>query len=202
LTRPTGGTAELLLDTTAAILSERSDLEVSFRNIAKRSGLNSALIKYYFGNKEGLLVALLERDASLEMGALKRLVNLPLPADRKLCIHITGVVNAFFRSPYLNRLIHYMIGNGSARSSNLVKKIYIDPMVEAYGQIVAQGVEEGVFRQVNAKFLYFSLVGSCEYIFTSINIIAQMFKEAKITESLKQRYIDHLIELTLRGMSK
>jgi len=196
------GSAELLLQATASILSERSDLDASFSEIEKRSGLNSALIKYYFGNKDGLLLALLERDAKLEMDALKHLITMDLTADEKLRIHIRGILNAFHRSPYLNRLIHYMIENGSGRSGKLLKEIYINPMVEAYRKIVAQGVEEGTFRPVNAELLYCSLVGSCDYIFSSINIIPQIFNESEITEELKQRYLAHLIDLTLLGVRR
>jgi TetR/AcrR family transcriptional regulator len=199
--RALGGSAELLLQATATILSERSDLDVSFSEIEKRSGLNSALIKYYFGNKDGLLLALLERDAKLEMRALKHLVKMDLPADEKLRIHIKGILNNFHKSPYLNRLIHYMIENGSGKSGHLLKKIYISPMLEAYRKIVAQGVEEGRFRPVDAALLYCSLVGACDYIFSSINI-PEIFEETEITEELKQRYIAHMVDLTLSGVMK
>ena len=40
--------AQNLMQTTAELLSKRSDLNVSFAEIAKHSGLNAALIKYYF----------------------------------------------------------------------------------------------------------------------------------------------------------
>jgi AcrR family transcriptional regulator len=80
--------AAALLDATAALLSERGGLDVALAEIAKRSGLNSALIKYYFGNKEGLLLALLERDADRHMSALQDLVVMALSADQKLKIHI------------------------------------------------------------------------------------------------------------------
>ncbi|MFL6603442.1 MAG: TetR family transcriptional regulator [Steroidobacteraceae bacterium] len=201
--KPTRGSAELLLAATASLLSERPDMAASFRDIEKRSGLNSALIKYYFGNKEGLLMALLERDAKLEMDALRHLVaTAGLSAAEKLRIHITGILNAFYKSPYLNSLIHHMIDNASERSRKLLKKVYIDPMVEAYRQIVAQGVAEGAFRSVNAEMLYCSLVGSCDYLFSSASIVPQMLNEARITEELKQRYIAHVVDMTLFGMRK
>ena len=67
-----------LLNATAALLAERPTLDVSLSEIAQRSGQNSALIKYYFGSKEGLLMAILERDAERSMADFESLVSLPV----------------------------------------------------------------------------------------------------------------------------
>ena len=57
---PPGARAHLL-DTASAIMRERDTVDVSLSELSRRAGLNSALVKYYFGNKAGLLKALLER---------------------------------------------------------------------------------------------------------------------------------------------
>ena len=43
-------------------MREGDTVDVSLSELSKQSGLNSALVKYYFGNKAGLLKALLDRD--------------------------------------------------------------------------------------------------------------------------------------------
>lgn len=141
----------VLLDATASLLSERSTIEVSLSEIAKTSGLNSALIKYYFGGKEGLLLALLERVAERSMADLASLIGMDIPAEQKLRIHIGGIINTYYRSPYLNRLINYMIARGDTASSEKVAKIFVEPMVAAYRAMVAQGVAEGAFRPMDPE---------------------------------------------------
>jgi AcrR family transcriptional regulator len=192
--------AEQLLDATASLLSEGSDLDVSFSDIAKRSGLNSALIKYYFGNKEGLFLRLLERDAKVEMDALNQLMAMDLPATQKLRIHIPGILNAFYKSPYLNRLIHHMIEYVDSPSNKRVVELYVKPMMEAYRTIIAQGVEEGSFRPVDPAMFYYSLVGACDYLFSGANIIHLIFDEPKLNEQLKQRYSTYIADLMLMGL--
>lgn len=120
------------MDATAELLSTRSPAEVSLSDISKRAGLNSELIRYYFGSKEGLLMAVFERDADHAMLGLSHLMEMPLSAEKKLKIHISGIANAHFRSPYMYRLIRHMTQNKSSPSSNRVNKIYVEPMIEAY----------------------------------------------------------------------
>ncbi|WP_256849209.1 TetR/AcrR family transcriptional regulator, partial [Pantoea sp. Ft+CA_17] len=60
-------TADKLLLAASELMIESNSIEVSLSEIAQRSGVNAALVKYHFGNKDGLLLALLARDAATEM---------------------------------------------------------------------------------------------------------------------------------------
>lgn len=195
--RPLNSTAEQLLDATAALLGERTAMDVSLSDIAKRAQLNSALIKYYFGNKNGLLLAVLERDAELAMAALRHLVDMPLSAEQKLKIHIGGVINAFHRTPWLNRLINFMIEYSDERSGRRINEIYVEPMLDAYQAILDQGVAEGSLRRVEPRFLYHSLVGACEHIFNATDAGPG---RARISEAAKQAYIAHVTQIFLQGL--
>lgn len=199
--RKTATSAEQLLNATCALLSERSSLDVSLSDIAKKSGLNSALIKYYFGNKEGLLLAVLERDAETAMEGLRHLVAMDLPAEKKLRVHISGLINAYYRSPYLNRLIHYMIENGEGLSSDRVAEIFVRPMVDAYREILDQGEREGSFRRIDPEFLYFSLVGSCDHLFHATYSRRSILGGPKLSDELRQRYAQHIIDTCLHGIA-
>ncbi|WP_184720035.1 TetR family transcriptional regulator [Caulobacter sp.] len=190
----------ILFDATAALLSERSTIEVSLSEIAQRSGLNSALIKYYFGSKEGLLLALLERVAEHSMADLASLVSMDLTAEQKLRIHIGGIINTYYRSPYVNRLINYMIARGDTASSERVAKIFVEPMVSAYRAIVEQGVGEGAFRPMDPGMLYYSVVGACEHIFYAGYSLPTTLGLSELTEQVRQQYVQHVLDLVFHGV--
>jgi AcrR family transcriptional regulator len=55
-TRLAGGkntTAEKLLLAASELMIERASIEVSLSDIAQKSGVNAALVKYHFGNRTG-----------------------------------------------------------------------------------------------------------------------------------------------------
>lgn len=198
--RPRKESRTALLDATASLLAERSTLTASLTDIATRSGLNSALIRYYFGSKDGLFLAVLERDAERSMSDLAALVERDAPADEKLRAHIGGIINTYYRSPYINRLINYMIVQGEPASAERVAKIFVEPMVAAYRAIVRQGMEEGVFRPVDPGMLYYTVVGACEHIFYASYAIPTILGTPELTEATKQQYVQHVVDLCFSGV--
>lgn len=189
-----------LLNATAEILSEATQIEASLSEISRRSGVNSAMIKYYFGDKQGLLMALLEREAEREMSGLDALVAMDVSAERKMTIHVEGIVNAYYRSPYLNRLVHYMVEAGGPEASARVSEMFITPMMAAYRQIVAQGVREGTMVDVDPALLYYALVGAADHIFFAAYSVPATLGVAKVDVGIKQAYAALLRDLFLRGL--
>src|SRR4249919_795111 len=97
-TRLAGGkntTADKLLVAASALMIERSSIDVSLSDIAQKSGVNAALVKYHFGNKDGLLLALLARDAANEVANLEYLLEQPITPTAKLKLHIGGIIRAY-----------------------------------------------------------------------------------------------------------
>ncbi|GAC1646787.1 MAG: hypothetical protein NVS4B4_21160 [Bradyrhizobium sp.] len=77
-------TAETLLAAASELMIERSSTELSLSDIAQKSGVNAALVKYHCGNKDGILLALLARDAATEVERLEYLVAQPITPTAKL----------------------------------------------------------------------------------------------------------------------
>src|SRR5439155_27367910 len=101
-------TAEKLLVAASELMIERSSIEVSLSDIAQKSGVNAALVKYHFGNKDGLLLALLARDAATEMSQLEYLLAQTFLPTEKLRLHIGSIIRDFITIPYMITSSHFI----------------------------------------------------------------------------------------------
>jgi hypothetical protein len=138
--------------------------------------------------------------AERSMADLASLIGMDIPAEQKLRIHIGGIINTYYRSPYLNRLINYMIARGDTASSEKVAKIFVEPMVAAYRAMVAQGVAEGAFRPMDPGMLYYSVVGACEHIFYAGYSLPTTLGLSELTEQVRQQYVQHVLDLVFHGV--
>jgi AcrR family transcriptional regulator len=143
------GTAEKLLVAASDLMIERSSIDVSLSDIAQKSGANSALVKYHFGNKDGLLLALLARDAATEVEGLEYLLSQPITPTEKLKLHIAGIIRAYRRFPYMNRLIHYLLHESSAEAADEVSNFFVAPLLDFQRRLLAEGVRSGEFREID-----------------------------------------------------
>src|SRR3981189_629848 len=142
-------TAEKLLVAASELMIERSSIEVSLSDIAQKSGVNAALVKYHFGNKDGLLLALLARDAATEMAGHEYLMDQPISPTAKLKLHIAGIIRAYHRFPYMNRLIHYLLHESSTEAADEVSKFFVAPLLDFHRRLLAEGTRGGEGRNIH-----------------------------------------------------
>jgi TetR/AcrR family transcriptional regulator len=188
-----------LLQATSKILAQRNVIDVSLSEIAESSGLNSALIKYHFGSKDGLLLALVRRDAASSLSRLNDLIRMKIPPEQKIRLHVAGVINTYIRYPYLNRLIHLLLNNSSEQITQELANFFVKPLVEAQSKILEDGFSQGVFRRVDPMFFYYSMIGACDHIFFARHSLEFAFGVDEITPSLRDNYVEYVADM-LMGM--
>ena len=193
-------TADKLLLAASELMISSNSIEVSLSEIAQQSGVNAALVKYHFGNKDGLLLALLERDAANEMTNLEYLLAQPISATAKLRLHIAGIMKAYNQFPYMNRLIHYLLHESSDKSADEVSKFFVGPLLSFHRRLLAEGHKTGEFRVVDPVLFYTSLIGACDNLFFSRHAMSRAIGVGPVTDDVCRAYVAHLEMLLLDGM--
>ena len=201
--RAAGGknpTAEKLLVAASELMIERSSIEISLSDIAQKSGVNAALVKYHFGNKDGLLLALLARDAATEVSHLEYLLAQPIAPTAKLKLHIAGIIRAYHRFPYMNRLIHYLLHETSAGAADEVSKFFVAPLLGFHRRLLAEGIKAGEFRAIDPVLFYTSLIGACDHLFFGRHAMSRASGVGPVTDEVCRQYIRHMEALICGGM--
>jgi AcrR family transcriptional regulator len=195
-------TAARLLKAAGELMTERDTIDISLSELARKSGINAALVKYHFGNKDGLLLALLVRDSQTELENLDYLLRLPISPTEKLKLHIAGVIKAYHRSPYLNRLIHRLLYESNAKVSQEVARQFAMPVFEFQRRLLEEGVAAGEFRKTDPALFYISLIGACDHLFHGRAAMSGVLGIGAVTDEVRRRYVVHMTELICGGILK
>jgi AcrR family transcriptional regulator len=191
---------DALLQAAGELMNERDTLDVSLGEISLRARANSALVKYYFGNKRGLFLALIERDVIKPMVQLAELVESNISPVDKMRIHLTGLINTYYRNRYLNRLLFMLLRESTPEQAQEISDRLIKPAADAQQRILDEGLKTGEFRPVDAMLFYFTAVGACDELFTASFALKTVFQHDHIDDTLRRRLIDHTTTTLLAGI--
>lgn len=192
-------TREKLLQATHELLFERGGEEPSVSQICERADVRVAMVSYCFGSKAGLLEALGARAVSQMMGEEQRLIELGLPPQEALALHVRAMVRNFVRFPYMSSLSE-RISAGDATATGMAQTV-AQPTIAFYRDLLDQGVEQGTFRTgVDPTLLLFSIVGMCEFLFSARSWVQDTGET--LDDALVDRFADHTVELLLHGLSR
>jgi AcrR family transcriptional regulator len=176
-------------------------VDISLSELSLRSGLNSALVKYYFGNKAGLLKALLDRDMVAIVKSVEALVAKDdMSPEAKLRRHISKVIDTYYQYPYLNRLTMRLVRDSSQEEAQRIADEYLTPVHRAYSRLIRAGVKEGVFRPINPQLFYFTVTGACDRFFSARLVLQHCFGQDTLTEGLRDAYREHTIDIIMAGI--
>ena len=194
------GARALLLETASAIMREGDIVDISLSELSLRSGLNSALVKYYFGNKAGLMKALLDRDMAAITHTVDALLRKDMDPAAKLRLHLGKMVDTYYATPYLNRLLMRLVRDSDPDEAKRIAETYLTPLHKAYERLIRDGVKAGVYRPVDPQLFYFSATGAADRFFSARLVLRHCFDQDTLTDELRDRYKAHIIDLIMAGI--
>ncbi|MFO1169112.1 MAG: TetR family transcriptional regulator, partial [Rhodoblastus sp.] len=187
-------TKDRLIAAAREIMTERNAVEFSLQDVAARSGLNSALVKYHFGNKDGLLLAILERDAETSLKQVEKLLAREMPATQKLSIHMSGIIETYFRKPYMNRLVHMLVHERGDEAAQQVSRFFVEPLARFQRQMLEEGVKSGEFKEVDPGFFYHAVGSACDALFRWHPESRRIWGVATINDAQRRKYADFVVD--------
>ena len=172
----------------------------SVNEIAGRANVNKRMLYHYFGKKDELYVAVLERVYIALRTAQTQLKLTDLPPVEAINKLILFTWNYYLEHPELLSLLgaeNLMHGKYAARSPRM-KEVNL-PLREVIEKVLEKGQEEGIFRgNVDGFQLYLTIAGLASQYVSARYTMSSFTGEDLTSERQMQKRIDHIIDVVMR----
>src|SRR5688572_32848871 len=168
---------EHILDVAENLFGEFGYEGTSTRLLAKEAGVNVAMISYYFGSKEKLFEALVERRTRHTREKLTSLVKEETDPWLKLSKVIDLYVERILSNPHFHRIIcrEISLQQRSEMTEN-INNILAGNAKELI-RIVKQGIKDRAFREVDPEMTVATLFGTISQTTMSTTLSYLMLNE-------------------------
>ena len=173
--------------------------------IARRAGINQALIHYYFKSKENLYEQVLQRLFNVEQrtSIIKILDKYNLAPSQRLYMEIYFLVHLYMRpkDPDFERILVMQIGRGGIKRLVSIINNFFLPQLQLLEKTLRQGIESGEFETHNITFLAMELLlFIIPYEKFRQHFIDTQWYEHLYGEGYSNKLFEHLIEHTFKGL--
>ena len=173
---------ELLIEVAERLFAEHGFEGTSVRLLASEANMNIAMISYYFGSKEKMMEAILDRRSALNRENFIKISEMP---DASSWQKMEAVIDLYVDMMSGNRNFHKIMFREVALSQReeLTSKIaqFVSRNMQNIKNIIQEGVDNGGFKQVDVPMLMSTLVGT----------ISQTLNYSKLSEQILGVYEGH-----------
>jgi TetR/AcrR family transcriptional regulator len=144
---PEAGARERLLDAALNLFNDRGYAASSVREIVQAAGVTKPVLYYYFGNKEGLYLELMQSSYHTFESVAEDIGALDGCAQDKVIHFCTALLQTSLERLPLVRLMYAIYYGPPQGAPHFDLEVFMVRMLEVVRQMVAEGVASGEFRE-------------------------------------------------------
>jgi len=185
-----------LIEAATELFASKGFAAVSIREVSQQAGVNSALISYHFGGKEGLYTAVLETQLSVLLQLAEKMQMEKLDPIERIRQYAYAVLNMHKHSPSLIRFFYSELFSPTACFQKIIQNI-LDKMYKMLCATIQAGITAGQFRaDLKAEQAAIALVGIMNFYFISRPINSQLLPP----EACPEEYVEQALGIYLNGI--
>lgn len=195
---------EQILDAAERLFATQGFSSTTVKQIGQAAGVNSALLYYYFGDKERLYRAVLERlVAGLVRRTLSRL-EATAPPEARIRGFIEAQVETLIANPHLPKLLmRELVDHDAAHAVEQIQRLAATSF-KRLCDVIREGQARGVFRpDIDPRFAAISTVAQVAYFFLARPAICILLGAAKqdLSPAVVRAFTAHAANFALAALA-
>jgi TetR/AcrR family transcriptional regulator len=194
---------DMLIDVTCELLKTTQPAEISRALVARKTGVDPSLIRYYFSNRSTLLIAaaqrVTEKYAEMVEEATSRSDGSP---QGLLFERIRALIDLLATYPYFHRLLTEEIMPSNTVEARAMFGAVTERGSLSYDAILRKGIRQGVFRDVDRSFLFAAIIGMSEFYVPGRRVIEEASGRPIPESELRAAYTKFIFDLIMRGIGR
>jgi AcrR family transcriptional regulator len=193
-----------LLEAAGAIFAEFGYRAATVRQICEKAGANVAAVNYYFGDKEGLYLAVLRSvpDAHAEKYPPSRGLDANATAEARLRAYIESLLQRVFdpgRPGWHAKIIAREMVEPTRALDSLLEEV-ARPLHQELADIVRQllGSEADDDK---VRLCALSIMGQCVYYHHARNVLTRLYPAQNYDAREVQRLVNHISEFSVAALA-
>jgi AcrR family transcriptional regulator len=185
-----------------ALFAQRGFSGATADRIARRAGVNKAMINYHFGGKRGLYSAILRETLAELAGRLHGLNESTTPPVEKLHAFVGIVAGLITHAPDLPAMLMRELLAGGDHVEDEVA-VFVQLIYSTVKGIVDDGVRGGAFRPVDPLLTHLTLVGSLVFFLATDEFRRRALAASGLPLSppTVAQFVQHLQDLMACGLA-
>jgi len=170
---PTTSKREMILNAAEQLFADSGFNGTTTRAIASKAGVNIAMLSYYFGGKEQLLHAVIERFSEQLGKVFEPIEHTYSDPGERLHHCIEAYVDYIFENPNHARIVyrHVSVSRNKDDITKLVKEF--NKVRNIVLNAINEGIAAGIFHEVDAQLAIISITAPVNSIIIEANVVRQ-----------------------------
>jgi len=188
---------EHLMEAAEAALMSKTAKEIKIREIAAAAGVNEAMINYYFGGKDGLMVAMFHEIMGDAPYSHYERISRACIEQQSIKPLIQELGEFYYARPGLIRMTIVEIVNNSSKVKAAYRARYFDSTPAFVERVVQAMIDRGIYCPNNVKFATTSILSM---LTAPLFSISERF--STIDKLVSPEWMDHIarmIDLALKS---
>ena len=197
--------ADMLIRKTCELLRMERPHKITIAAVARHAGVNRALIRYYFGDRSSLMIAV-ARHLMNERADLGEVPTSPESAERAIRRTLQSLIDLHRKYPSFRELVFNEIMNMRSAEAQQLFAEALDQEIARTQSVLTLLRGNDRTRTENPKLeaalLHLALIGMGETYISTFKLVETAAGEHLNRDEVDKKFVDFVADMVLHGMRK